>query len=133
MSDSCNPMDYSLPVSSVHGILQATPLHWSGLPFPSPGDLPIPGIEPGSPALQADSLLIQLVFPTQGSNPALPCCRWILYQLGHQGSPIWCIQNAKIKQQQRQQQKPVNRESCIWENRPLRVREKLGHLQKNKS
>ena len=31
--------------------------YWSGLPFPSPGDLPDPGIEPGSPALQADSLL----------------------------------------------------------------------------
>ena len=31
--------------------------YWSGLPFPSPGDLPNPGIEPGSPALQADSLL----------------------------------------------------------------------------
>ena len=30
--------------------------HWSGLPFPSPGDLPDPGIEPGSVALQADSL-----------------------------------------------------------------------------
>ena len=30
--------------------------HWSGLPFPSPGDLPDPGITPGSPALQADSL-----------------------------------------------------------------------------
>ena len=29
---------------------------WSGLPFPSPGDLPNPGIEPGSPALQADTL-----------------------------------------------------------------------------
>ena len=28
---------------------------WSGLPFPSPGDLPDPGIEPGSPALQADA------------------------------------------------------------------------------
>ena len=31
--------------------------YWSGLPFPSPGDLPDPGTEPGSPALQADSLL----------------------------------------------------------------------------
>ena len=31
--------------------------HWSELPFPSPGDLPNPGIEPGSPALQADALL----------------------------------------------------------------------------
>ena len=31
--------------------------HWSGLPFPPPGDLPDPGIEPVSPALQVDSLL----------------------------------------------------------------------------
>ena len=30
--------------------------YWSGLPFPSPGDLPNPRIEPGSPALQADAL-----------------------------------------------------------------------------
>ena len=30
--------------------------YWSGLPFPSPGDLPDAGIEPGSPALQEDSL-----------------------------------------------------------------------------
>ena len=30
--------------------------YWSGLPFPSPGDFPHPGIEPGSPALQADAL-----------------------------------------------------------------------------
>ena len=30
--------------------------YWSGLPFPSPGDLPYPAIEPRSPALQADSL-----------------------------------------------------------------------------
>ena len=29
---------------------------WSGFPFPSPGDLPDPGIEPGSPAFQADAL-----------------------------------------------------------------------------
>ena len=32
--------------------------YWSGLPCPSPGDLPKPGIEPISPALQADSLLL---------------------------------------------------------------------------
>ena len=32
------------------------PEHWSGWPFPSPGDLPNPGIKPRSPALQADSL-----------------------------------------------------------------------------
>ena len=30
--------------------------YWSALPFPSPGDLPDPGIEPGSPTLQADTL-----------------------------------------------------------------------------
>ena len=30
--------------------------YWSGLPFPSPGDLPNPGIEPRSPALQTDTL-----------------------------------------------------------------------------
>ena len=30
--------------------------YWSGLPFPSPGDLPDSGIEPGSPALEADAL-----------------------------------------------------------------------------
>ena len=34
--------------------------YWSGLPFPSPGDLPNPGIEPKSPALQADSLPTEL-------------------------------------------------------------------------
>ena len=37
----CHPMEGSLPDSSVHGILQAR----SGLPFPSPGDLPNPGIK----------------------------------------------------------------------------------------
>ena len=42
----CDPMDCSSPVSSVHGIF-----YWSGLPFPSPGDLPDPAIEPRSPAL----------------------------------------------------------------------------------
>jgi len=31
--------------------------YWNGYPFPSPGDLPDPGIKPRSPALQADSLL----------------------------------------------------------------------------
>ena len=34
--------------------------YWSGWPFSSPGDLPHPGIEPRSPALQADSLLTEL-------------------------------------------------------------------------
>ena len=47
----CNPMDCSLPGSSVHGGLQARILEW--VPFPSPGNLPNPGIEHGSPVLQA--------------------------------------------------------------------------------
>ena len=51
----CDPVDCSPPGSFVHGILQAR--DWSGLPFSSPGDLPDPGIKPGSLALQADSLL----------------------------------------------------------------------------
>ena len=108
----CNPMDYT-----VHGILQPRILEWVAFSFP--GDLSNPGIEPRSPALQADSLptelsgkppkvkvtqscltlcnpgrnspgqntgvgchsLLQGVFPTQGLNPGLPHCRWILYQL----------------------------------------------------
>ena len=45
----CDPMDCSLPGSSVHGISRQE--YWSGLPFPSPGDLPDPGIELESPAL----------------------------------------------------------------------------------
>ena len=50
----CDPRGCSPPCSSVHGILQARILEW--LPFRSPGHLPDPGIEPRSPALQADSL-----------------------------------------------------------------------------
>ena len=45
----CDPMNYSLTGSSVHVISQARVLEW--LPFPSPGDLPDPGIKPTSPAL----------------------------------------------------------------------------------
>ena len=80
------------------------PDYWSGQPFPSPGDLPNPVTEPRSPALQADSLLaepqgkpknigvgslslLQGIFPTQESNPGLPHCRLILYQLSHKGRP----------------------------------------------
>ena len=48
----CDPMDCSLPGSSVYGIFQGRILEW--VVVPSPGDLPNPGIEPRSPALQAD-------------------------------------------------------------------------------
>ena len=52
-----HPVNYNLPGSSLHGILQARILEWIRFPFSSPGDLHNPGIEPGSPVLQADSLL----------------------------------------------------------------------------
>ena len=59
--------------------------YWRGLPFPSPGYLPNPGIEPGSPSLQADALpsaaaaaakslqsCPTLYDPTDGSPPGFP-------------------------------------------------------------
>ena len=46
--------------------------YWSGLSFLSPGDLPDPGIEPGSPALQADSLLTELKGPLTLRSAAAP-------------------------------------------------------------
>ena len=87
----CNPMKFSR--------LE----HWRGWPFPSPGDLPNPGIKPRSPTLWADSLLpelqgkppntsvgslslLQQILLTQESNPGI-YCRCILYQLSYQGSP----------------------------------------------
>ena len=48
----CDPMDCQAPLSL--GFPRQE--YWSGLPFPFPGDLPDPGIEPGSPALEADAL-----------------------------------------------------------------------------
>ena len=50
----CDPVDCSLPVSSVHEILQARILECIATPVSR--DLPNPGIEPGSPTSQADSL-----------------------------------------------------------------------------
>ena len=50
-------MDYSQAPLSMGFSRQE---YWSGLPFPSPGDLLNPGIETGSPELQADSLPIEL-------------------------------------------------------------------------
>ena len=84
-SNSLRPHDYT-----VHGIRQARILEWAA--FPSPGDLPNPGIKLRSPALQADSLpaepqgkpkntgvgslsLLQQIFPRQESNWGLLHCR----------------------------------------------------------
>ena len=64
----CNPVDYSPPGSSVHGIQQE---QWSGQPFSSPGDLPDPRIEPRSPALQANSLLPEP--PGKSLSPQVLC------------------------------------------------------------
>ena len=57
-STLCDPMNCSPPGSSVHEILQARILEWVAIP--SPGDLPNPGIEPGSPALQKGALQSEL-------------------------------------------------------------------------
>ena len=53
----CNPMDCSPPESSVHEIFQQE--FWNGYPFSSLRELPDPGIEPGFPALKADSVLTE--------------------------------------------------------------------------
>ena len=53
MSDSLQPHGHATPLSMGFSKQE----YWIGLPFPSPGDLPDPEIEPGSPALQEDSLL----------------------------------------------------------------------------
>ena len=55
VSSLCDPRDCRPPGSSGLGFLQARILEWVPIAFPR--DLPDPGIEPGSPALQADSLL----------------------------------------------------------------------------
>ena len=98
----CDSMGFSLP-GFVHGIPQAIILEWVAVP--SPGDLPNPWIKSRFPTLQEDCLLseqpgkpkntgvgslslLQWIFLTQESNQSLLNCRWILYQLSYQGSPM---------------------------------------------
>ena len=55
--------------------------------------LRLPGLyspwdSPGQDTGMGSCSLLQGIFPTQGSNPGLPHCRRILYQLSHQGSPL---------------------------------------------
>ena len=103
---SCLNFTCHVPFSKLRAFLSS---YWSGLPCPPPGDLPNPGIEPRSPALQVDSLpaepqgkpkntgvgslsLFLWTFPTQESNWGLLHCRQILYQLSYQGSPTsWAL------------------------------------------
>ena len=54
--------------------------HWSGLPFPSPGDLPQPGIEPGTPALRAISLQSE----APGKSPGVVRVWWENLPLGEE-------------------------------------------------
>ena len=66
----CNPMNCSPSVSSVHGIL----LYWRGWLCPHPEDLPDSGIEPASPALQADALLLSHQGSPVGSQSSFQLC-----------------------------------------------------------
>ena len=70
----CDPMDCSPPGSSVMGFSRQE--YWSGLPFPSPGDLPYPGIQPRSAALRADASFLQkeLFFSTQLFSLGIQAC-----------------------------------------------------------
>ena len=65
--------------------------HWSGLPFPSPGDLPDPGIKPKSPALQVDSLPSEPPGKPWGpllvNQKGLKCFHWCEVQLFLWGCP----------------------------------------------
>ena len=58
MSDSCNPLTETCQAPLSMGFSRQE--YWSGLPFPSRGDLPNPGIKPRFLALKADSLLTEL-------------------------------------------------------------------------
>ena len=97
----CDPLDCSPPGSCPWDSLE----YWSGLPCPSPGDLPNPGIELRSPALQVDSLpsepsgklkntgvgslsLLQGIFE---SNWGLLHYTRILYQLSYQESLVYIL------------------------------------------
>ena len=73
----CDPMDCSLPGSSVHGILQARILEWVAFPFSRESSQP--GIEPRSPALRADSL------------PAEPQINFCLSRLSSRLPPEWIL------------------------------------------
>ena len=103
VSDSCDPWTVAHRAPLSVGLSRQE--YWRGLPCPPPGDLPNPGIEPGSSTLQVDSLpaelqgkpkntgvgslsLLQWIFLTQQSNQDLLHCRLILYQLSYEESSL---------------------------------------------
>ena len=66
--------------------------YWSGFPFPSPGDLPDPGIEPRSPAFQADALTSDLVAkscPTLATHGLIACQASL--SVGFSGQEYWSV------------------------------------------
>ena len=71
----CNPVDCSLPGSSIHGILQARVLEWVAISFSR--DLLYPGIEPGSPTLQ----VIPYCLSHQVKFQNLPCLHRLMTSL----------------------------------------------------
>ena len=66
-------------------------VRWSGIPisqnFPRPPGSSVSRDSPGKNIRVGCHVLLQGIFPTQGSNPGVLHCRWILYSLSHQESP----------------------------------------------
>ena len=93
----CNPMNCSLPGSTIGGILQAR-------------------------ILECSSALLLWIFPTQGLNPRLLHCRWILNHLSHQGSPTMTnLGSKKIKKQRHHfANKGLHSQSYGFSSSPMR-------------
>ena len=60
-----------------------------------------PWNSPGQNTGEGSLSLLQGIFPTQGSNPDLPHCKWILYQLSHKGSPKMTKNDPKFEKRQK--------------------------------
>ena len=67
------------------------PEYWSGLPIPSPGNLPDPGFEPGSTALQADSLPPELPGKPLGEDPLNPLDSKEVKPINPKGTQLWIV------------------------------------------
>ena len=103
-------VDYSLPVSSIHGILWARILEWVAMPSSRGSSRPrdqtqVSLIAGGFCTVWATKQskntgvgslsLLEGIFWTQESNQGLLHCRWTLYQLNYQGSPLQCTHISK--------------------------------------
>ena len=71
-------------------VTQLCPTLWDLVDCSPPGSS-VHGDSPGKNTWVGCHFLLQRIFPTQGSNPGLPHCRWILCQVSHQGSPCTTI------------------------------------------